>query len=72
MGLTSSKTKGRGHKNLALIKNPQKGNNKKAYLRRKIEYDLKTKFSEILKDYQLSPEDIEFIIKYVNDHKKEK
>ena len=70
MGLTSSKTKGRGHNNLPLKHNPQKGNNKQAYLRRKIEYDLKNNFEQILDDYQLSEEDKQFVIDYVNRHKK--
>ena len=74
MGLTSSKYKGRGHKNIELLDNPQssKGFRKKekSYLRRKIEYDNKQLFGEIDTDYNLSKRDKKKIIEYVNKHKK--
>lgn len=74
MGLTSSKSKGRGHKNLQLNDNPQLVNGKrlekKSYLRRKIEYDDKNMFYEESKDYALSDADKKRLIPYVNKHKK--
>ena len=70
MGLTSSKSKGKRHKNIQLKTNPQKGNLSKAYLRRKIEYDKEKMFDEVLKDYQLDQDDIEFIKAFVDKHKK--
>ena len=58
MGLTSSKHKGKRHNNFPLINNPQtidgKRVNNKSFLRRKIEYDDKSTFGKILKDYTLS------------------
>ena len=70
MGLTTSSKKGRGHNNIILKKNPQKGNTNNSYLRRKIEYDDKTLFEEILHNYELSEEDICFLVQYVEKHKK--
>ena len=76
MGLTSSKYKGRGHKNIELCKNPQiiKGFRRKdpSFLRRKIEYDFKNQFSEILDDYILSDEDKKRLKQYVELHKKKR
>lgn len=76
MGLTSSKDKGRRHKNIPLIDNPQFVNGKrlktKSYLRRKIEYDEKRRFGEALKDYRLSDEDRTFLIGYVKKRKKKR
>ena len=59
MGLTSSKNKGKKHINFPLVNNPQfdkSGNriNKKSYLRRKVEYDKKDNFGNLLADYSLS------------------
>lgn len=70
MGLTSSKKKGRGHNNIPLSANPQQGRKTKAYLRRKIEYDYKELFGEILKDYKLSEIDKINLIDYIEKHKK--
>ena len=72
MGLTSSKYKGRGHKNIELLNNPQKGNSNKAYLRRKIEYDKKKRFGEIDSAYSLSDSDKQRLMTYVNKHKKKR
>lgn len=76
MGLTSSKTKGRGHKNIPLYENPQiingQKSSEKSYLRRKIEYDEKRSFEEILSDYVLSDVDKERLIPYVKKHKKKR
>ena len=71
MGLTSAKKSG-GHYNIPLKINPQKNINKKSYLRKSIDYDRKNKFSEILDEYNLSKEDKDYIIEYVNKHKKKK
>lgn len=70
MGLTTSPSKGKHHKNLKLKENPQNGNKSQSYLRRKIEYDQKEMFEEILKNYNLSEEDIKFIKTYVEKHKR--
>ena len=70
MGLTTSPYKGKHHKNLKLKQNPQIGNKRQSYLRRKIEYDQKEMFEEILKNYNLSKEDINFIKTYVEKHKR--
>ena len=70
MGLTSAKKKGRGHNNIPLLFNPQKGNIKTSYLRRKIEYDDKKYFGEVLINYCLSKIDEERIKSYVKRHKK--
>lgn len=76
MGLTKSKYKGRGHKNLELIDNPQfvsgKRSSEKSYLRRKIEYDKKRYFSEVSLDYQLSDVDKRRLEPYVKKHKKKR
>lgn len=71
MGLTSSQKTGH-HKNYEMHKNPQRGNKNKSYLRKSINYDLKEKFSKILDDYHLSEEDKQYIIDYINKHKKKK
>lgn len=74
MGLTSSRYKGRGHKNIELNDNPEIINGKrlevKSYLRRKVEYDNKRYFGEIVDNYELSKTDKNRIIDYVNKHKK--
>ena len=76
MGLTSSPSKGRRHKNIPLDENPQiingKRNSKKSYLRRKIEYDNKKNFHDVSSDYVLSDSDKRKIIPYVNKHKKKR
>lgn len=72
MGLTSSKSKGKKHKNIPLHHNPQEGNSKQAYLRRKIEYDNKKMFGEILSNYKLSDDDMDNIVSYVAKRKKKR
>lgn len=66
MGLTEKRKKGKHHNNIPLIKNPKKGDSRPAYLRKKISYDIKENFGEILKDYNLSNKDKKDIIAYVN------
>ena len=70
MGLTSKKSKGKHHNNIPLSTNPQKGNTRPAYLRKKISKDAKTKFSAVLDDYKLSAKDKAYVMEYVNKHKK--
>ena len=76
MGLTEEKYNGH-HSNIPLLENPyrNKKNKKKqnianSYLRKKIEYNDSRLFSEILKDYKLSKKDLDYIVDYVNKHKK--
>ncbi|MBQ0008981.1 MAG: hypothetical protein KBS97_01735 [Firmicutes bacterium] len=82
MGLTHSKAKGKGHNNFPLIDNPQLdkyGNrlpNKNPYelnedtgnyLRRKVEYDVKENFGDILLDYSLSDIDTERVKEFIKN-----
>lgn len=70
MGLTENPKKGK-HQNIPLIKNPQKGNKKPAYLRKKIEYDTEDKFyNEQLSNYNLTKIDKNYFNDYVKIHKK--
>jgi len=66
MGLTENSKKGKHHRNIPLLKNPKKNDNRPAYLRRKIDYDIKDNFGNVLQDYKLSKEDKRFITDYVN------
>lgn len=68
LGLTESKYDG-NHHNIP-IDNPQKGKVGKSYLRKSLEYDDKKLFGEILDDYKLSKKDKEYVINFVNKHKK--
>lgn len=69
MGLTESEKRGH-HKNIPLKKNPQKGKKEKSYLRDELRYDDKKYFGEILSDYNLSDEDIQTVMKYLERKKK--
>lgn len=69
MGLTESPKRGH-HKNIELSKNPQKGNTSKSYIRTELRYDNKNNFSEILKNYNLSKQDKEAILKFIERRKK--
>jgi hypothetical protein len=69
MGLTENKKNGH-HRNIPLKQNPKKDDNRAAYLRKDIRYDKKTRFGQILDSYKLSKEDKQYIIEYVNKHKK--
>ena len=71
MGLTESPKRGH-HKNIELSKNPQKGNTSKSYIRTELRYDNKNNFSEILKNYNLSKQDKEAILKFIERRKKKK
>lgn len=68
MGLTESPRHGKT-KNLP-IKNPQKGNKRKAHIRKEVRYDNKDNFYEILKNYKLSRKDKKAIIQYLENRKK--
>lgn len=76
MGLTSRKKKGKGHNNYPLLKNPQIINDVrkegKSYLRKKVEYDVKSNFGKIDNNYQLHPDDLVRLIPYVDKHKKKR
>lgn len=66
MGLTENKIRGKHHYNIPLSKNPKSNDKRAAYLRKKIDYDIKENFGGVLKDYNLSKKDREYIINYVN------
>lgn len=66
MGLTEHDKKGKHHNNIPLTKNPKKHDTRDAYLRKKINYDTKDNFGDVLKDYKLSNEDRKYIAEYVN------
>lgn len=70
MSLTSRKQKGKGHNNIKLVKNPQRNNSRNSYLRKKIEYDKKKKFTKVLNEFELSKEDKQFVIDFINKHKR--
>ena len=69
MGLTENKKNGH-HSNIPLERNPKKNDSRPAYLRKDIRYDSKTRFGKILDDYNLSQKDKQYIIDYVEKHKK--
>ena len=71
MGLTESKMDGHHH-NIKLAINPKKGDTRDSYLRKRIQYDKKNRFSEILSNYNLSDFDKTNVEKYVIMHKKKK
>lgn len=71
MGLTKSHKRG-NHKNIELTQNPLKGKSDKAYIRDELRYDNKKNFEEILTDYNLTKQDKEKILKYLERHKKKK
>ena len=65
MGLTENKTRGKRHYNIP-ITNPRLGDNRPAYLRKQIDYDTKSNFSDVLKNYNLSKKDRKFVEDFVN------
>lgn len=71
MGLTESNKRGH-HKNIELLKNPEKGNTKPAFIRKELRYDSKDNFSEILESYHLTEKDKENILNYLKKLKKKK
>lgn len=77
MGLTSSKSKGKKHNNFELIDNPQfdgqgKRLKKKSYLRRKIDYDKKDMFGNVLMNYSLSDIDESRVKTFIKNKKKKR
>ena len=50
----------------------KKGKSGDSYLRKRIKYDNKRMFSNILDNYNLSKEDKKFVIDFINKHKKKK
>lgn len=71
MGLTESPKRGH-HNNIELTKNPQKGNPRKAYIRKELRYTNSDNFGDILNDYKLSEKDKQKVIEYINKLKKKK
>lgn len=71
MGLTKSEKSGH-HKNIALEKNPKKGDKRKAYLRKELRHDKTSNFGDILENYNLSEVDKEKVIEYIKKIKKKK
>lgn len=70
MGLTEHRKKGKHHNNIHLTKNPKEGDLRQANLRKKVKYDVKDNFGDILKNYKLSKEDKKYIINYLSKKKK--
>ena len=56
--------------NIKLKHNPNKNDNKVAYVKRKIIRDFKFRFSKAFKNYKLSNEDIDELIEFLNQKKK--
>lgn len=71
MGLTESSKRGH-HKNIELSKNPEKGNQSPAFIRKELRYDSKDNFNEILKNYNLTEKDKQIILNYLEKSKKKK
>ncbi len=71
MGLTESSKTGH-HNNLPLTKNPKRNDNRKAYLRKEVRYDVTENFEEVLKDYHLTKKDKQAIIDFIKKRKKKK
>ena len=69
VGLTHSKRSGK-RSNIELFINPDKNDNRKAYLKKQIIRDFKFLFSKAFKNYQLSDEDIEELKKFLDEKKK--
>ena len=64
MTITHSKLNGR-HDNIELDNNPNPMDKRKSYVQRRIISDFKFRFSEAFKNYKLSNEDIDKLIKYL-------
>ncbi len=71
MGLTEEEKSGH-HKNIPLIKNPKKGDTRKAFVRKEIRKDIRENFGEILANYNLSEKDKLSIIEFIEERKKKK
>ena len=69
MGLTENRKNGH-HSNIPLEKNPKHNDPRKAYLRKDIKYDDKQQFGHILDNYKLSKKDKQYIIDFIEKHKK--
>ena len=62
--------KGGGRTNIVLKNNPNDFDDRKAYLRKRVVRDFKFNFSKAFKNYHLSNEDIDELIKYLKSKKK--
>lgn len=71
MGLTESSKRGH-HNNLPLKKNPQRGKTSPSYLRKELRYDSTEHFGDILENYNLSSEDKQSVLTYVEQLKQKK
>ena len=69
MSLTHSKKDGRSN-NLPLKHNPNHGDNKLAYLKKRIIEDFKFRYTKAFQNYHLSNEDIEELIQFLQSKKK--
>ena len=69
VGLTHSK-KDRRSVNIPLKNNPNKDDERQAYVKKRVIKDFKFNFSKAFKNYQLSNEDIDNLIKYLESKKK--
>lgn len=69
VGITHSPVSGKRN-NIPLKNNPNKNDKRKAYLKKQIVREFKYRFSKAFKNYNLSNEDIEELIKYINSKKK--
>ena len=70
LGITHSKGK-RKSRNKKLFNNPNKEDNKPAYITRRIIEDFKFNYSKAFKNYQLSNEDIDMLIEFLRSKKKQ-
>ena len=69
MSLTHSKKSG-NRNNIALIKNPNRNDKRKAYVSKRIIENFKFLYSKAFQNYVLSNEDIEELIKFLESKKK--
>ena len=60
----------RKHRNIRLKDNPNANDKKDAYISRRIIRDFKFNFSKAFKNYKLSDDDIDELIKYLQSNKK--
>ena len=69
VSLTHS-SKDRGKTNLPLPSNPDSDDERKAYVKKRIIRSFKFNFSKAFKNYQLSNEDIDVLIRFLESKKK--
>lgn len=69
MSLTHKK-RTKKHSNFPLKHNPNKNDNEPSYLKKQVISDFKFRFSKAFKDYEISKEDAENILRYLENKKK--